>query len=221
MRPLRLLVPLLLVTLVVHPAVYPAAAQEAPGTRAFNIDAATSQLTIRLYRQGVLSVLAHDHVLNADGIAGRVLYNEQDVKRSSLQLSVPVASLVVDDPERRKREGVSGTLSEKNIAEIRGIIMSEDYLDEPKYPRVVATAVAVNGELPMLSLGLSVRIKQTEKVYTVPVKVDLEGGTLHATGEVYLKQSDFGMKPYIALLGAIAVQDPVLVKFDIVAREQR
>jgi polyisoprenoid-binding protein YceI len=197
------------------------AAEEPSTARAFNIDPASSSLTIQVFRNGVLAILAHDHILAADGIAGRVLYDAASVQRSSLQLSVPVASLIVDDPEHRKRAGLDGTISQSNISSIRDIIMSADYLDEPIFPRVVATAVKVKGELPVLSVGLSARIKQTEKVYTVPVRVALDGDTLRATGELYLAHSDFGMKPYTSLLGLISVQDLVLVKFDIVAREQR
>jgi polyisoprenoid-binding protein YceI len=197
------------------------AAEEPSTARAFNIDPASSSLTIQVFRNGVLALLAHDHILTADGIAGRVLYDAASVQRSSLQLSVPVASLIVDDPEHRKRAGLDGTISQSDISSIRDIIMSADYLDEPIFPRVVATAVKVNGELPVLSVGLSVRIKQSEKVYTVPVRVTPDGDTLRASGELYLAHSDFGMKPYTSLLGLIAVQDLVLVKFDIVAREQR
>jgi len=195
-------------------------AQESPGTRAFNVDPAASSVHIRVFRAGVLSALAHDHVINAVGIAGRVLYDPAAVTRSSLQLSIPVGSLVVDHPDDRQQEGLDGTLDEDDIAEIRAIVLSRDYLDEAQYPRVVITTVSVQGELPLLSVGLNVRIRQVGKMYTVPVQVTLEGGLLRATGEMYLNHSDFGMKPYRALLGAIAVQDPVLVKFAIVASEQ-
>lgn len=198
-----------------------AVGQESAGGRQFTVDPATSAVTIRLYRDGVLAKFAHDHVLVAGGIAGIAIYNAEEITRSSLQLSVPVASLVVDDPEHRKREGLDGTLSASDAAKIRAIVMGPDYLDEPNAPRVVATTVGVNGTLPLLSITLSVRIKQAEKTYTVPVQVKIEGDTLRATGELYLKHSDFGMKPYRAMLGAVSVQDPILVKFDIVAREQR
>jgi polyisoprenoid-binding protein YceI len=189
--------------------------------RAFNVDPATSVVYIRVFKDGVLSGLGHDHIITATGIAGLVNYDLDDVTLSSLQLSIPVASLVVDDPRHRAQAGLEGELSKDDIAEIHEIILSDDYLDEVNNPRVVATAVSVTGEVPVLSVGLSVRIKQTEVTYTVPVQLALNGGQLRATGEVYLKHSDFGMEPYSALLGTIAVKDPVLVKFDIVAKEQQ
>ena len=189
--------------------------------RTFNIDPQTSSVTLRVFREGVLSVLAHDHVLVASGIAGRLTLDTQDPRRSALQLSVPVASLEIDNPEHRKREQFKSTLSKKDIERIRTIVMSPDYLDEPSYPRVTITAVEVAGTLPTLSVGLNVRIKQVDKVYRVPAQIAVEGDTLRATGELFLLQSDFGMKPYSSMLGIIAVQDPVQIRFEIVAREQR
>jgi len=192
-----------------------------PVPRTFNIDPQTSSVTLRVFRAGMFSVLAHDHVLVASGIAGRLTLDEQDPRRCALQLSVPVASLEIDNPEHRKREKFTTELSKKDIEQIRTIVMSSTYLDEPNYPRVTITAVEVAGALPTLSVGLNVRIKQVDKVYRVPAQISVEGDTLRATGELFLLQSDFGMKPYSALLGAIAVQDPVQIRFELVAREQR
>jgi polyisoprenoid-binding protein YceI len=199
----------------------PAAPSTSPSARTFNIDPQSSSVTLRVFRAGVLSVLAHDHVLVASGIAGRLTLDEQDPRRSALQLSVPVASLEIDNPEQRKREKFTSTMSKKDIEKIRAIVMSADYLDEPNYPRVTITAVEVAGALPTLSVGLNVRIKQVDKVYRMPAQIAVEGDTLRATGELFLLQSDFGMKPYSSMLGTIAVQDPVQIRFEIVAREQR
>jgi len=205
----------------------PSAAEGAPPrtppgpARTFNIDPQSSSVTLRVFREGALSVLAHDHVLVASGIAGRLTLDEQDPRRSALQLSVPVASLEIDNPEQRKREKFASTLSKKDIEQIRAIVMSTDYLDEANYPRVTITAVEAAGTLPTLSVGLNVRIKQVDKIYRVPAQIAVEGDTLRATGELFLLQSDFGMKPYSSLLGLIAVQDPVQIRFEIVAHEQR
>lgn len=198
----------------------PAAAAPATG-RTYNIDPQSSSITLRLYRAGVLSVLAHDHVLVATGIAGRLTLDEKEIGRSSLQLSVPVASLDIDNPEQRVKEKFTSKIGKSDVEKIRAIVMSADYLDEPNYPRVTVTAVEVAGELPTLNVGLSVRIKQVDKVYRVPTQISRDNDTLRATGELFLLQSDFGMKPYSSLLGTIAVQDPVQIRFEIVAREQR
>jgi polyisoprenoid-binding protein YceI len=191
------------------------------GVRAFAIDPQASSITLLLYRRGALAVFAHDHVLVASGIAGRIALDTQDVKRSSLQLSVPVGSLEIDNPEHRAREKFTNKVSPDDIEEIRGIVMSADYLDEPNHPRVTVTAVSVAGELPTLSVGLNVRIKQIEKTHVVPAQVAVEGDTLHASGELFLLQSDYGLEPYSTMLGTIAVQDSVRIRFDITARESR
>lgn len=193
-------------------------ARGAEGLRTFVIDEAASTLTIRIFRAGLFSVFAHDHLLVARGIAGRVRYDDRDVSQSSLQLSVPVGSLIVDDPEHREREGMDGEFSEEDIQEVRETLLSEAFLDEGNHPRIVATAVDITGEPPLLNLGLNVRIKQTEKVIRVPIRVTVDEETFRAVGELYLLQSDFGIEPFSSYLGFISVKDTIQIRFDILGR---
>jgi hypothetical protein len=82
----------------------------------------------------------------------------------------------------------------------------------------VATLEGASGTLPDLLLTLRVRVRQTEQVLSVPVRVEATPDGLRARGEFAFLQSGFGIRPYRALLGAIAVEDEARVRFDIVAR---
>jgi len=54
--------------------------------------------------------------------------------------------------------------------------------------------------------------------FAVPVRYRLEGkGTLEISGEFPLRQSELGLTPFSALLGALQVQDEMRVNFHIVA----
>ena len=44
------------------------------------------------------------------------------------------------------------------------------------------------------------------------------GDTVVASGELALRQSELGITPYSAMLGALQVQDEMRVKFRLVAR---
>jgi len=52
----------------------------------------------------------------------------------------------------------------------------------------------------------------------VPLSYELSGGTLTVTGELRLRQSELGLTPFSALMGALAVEDEMRVRFRIVAR---
>jgi len=47
----------------------------------------------------------------------------------------------------------------------------------------------------------------------------LANGQLTASGELPLKQTDLGLTPFTAMLGALAVQDEMKVRFHFVAHE--
>ena len=56
------------------------------------------------------------------------------------------------------------------------------------------------------------------RTFTVPVRYRLEGkGALEISGEFPLRQSELGLTPFSAMLGALQVQDEMRVNFHIVA----
>ncbi len=196
----------------------PAPAQAAP--RTYTIDVHTSSVMVLLYRQGLFALLAHDHVIVAEGFAGRVTADPADLAHTALQLTFPVPSLQVDPLAVRQELGLAGKLSLDDRKEIQANMLAPAQLDGVQYPRIVATLESVSGQLPDVMLTVRVRIKKTEKVLSIPAHVELAGDEVRATGEFTLLQSDFGVEPYSAVLGAIAVQDPARVRFRIVARAE-
>lgn len=195
-------------------------AQDAASGGSFQIDSRASNLRIIVYRKGLLSMFSHDHVLVAEGIAGLIRFQGEDLAEFSFQLSVPVESLVVDPQAAREEEGFSEGPDEDDRAAIRETLLDEPYLDGANYPRVVVTADRITGELPLLHISMNIRIKQTERKIVVPTHVTVENDTLRASGEISFLQSDFAVEPFSSLLGTLAVEDEVLVRFDIVARRQ-
>jgi len=57
------------------------------------------------------------------------------------------------------------------------------------------------------------------RTFTAPVRYRLtHESTLEASGEFPLRQSELGLTPFSAMLGALQVQDEMRVSFHIVAR---
>jgi hypothetical protein len=56
--------------------------------------------------------------------------------------------------------------------------------------------------------------------FTVPTIIEDKPGELVASGQLVLKQSEFGITPMSVLGGAMVVQDPMELRFRIVARRQ-
>jgi polyisoprenoid-binding protein YceI len=189
-------------------------------TRQYRILPEESTVRVFAYREGVFSLLAHDHVLLAKDVTGRVTVDTGDIARSTLSIAVGVAGMLVDSPDERKRAGFEGELTEGNRASIQEALLGPDVLNAKASPAVTAAAEQVAGQLPDLTLALRLKIRERERVVTVPAKVTLAADRLTASGKFEFKQSDFGIAPYTALFGAIAVQDRVVVQFDLAAGAQ-
>jgi len=85
------------------------------------------------------------------------------------------------------------------------------------------TATMADGAAPASTPSDSVRawvestVRGQVRTFAVPVRYHLTDGELHAAGEFPLKQSELGLTPFSALLGALQVQDEMQVSFKVIA----
>lgn len=189
------------------------------GARVFQVVPAESLVRILVYRGGTLASSGHNHVIASHELAGKV-YVHQQVPRSGFELTMPVASLEVDPDGLRKEEGADfeSVPSESAKAGTRKNMLSPALLDGERFPDVwlVATTVEGSRESPLVTARIGVRDRQHE--IKIPVAIRYEGPRLVATGEFTVKQTDLGLTPFSALMGALQVKDELKVKFTVVAR---
>lgn len=193
----------------------PAPAQAAAFTYA--IDSARSHVFLLVWRKGLMSLLAHDHVMVASGISGWVVYDPTAPEKSTFSIQVPVDSIRVDPVAERKRFDLAGKLDDKDRAEIREIMLAPEMLNANRYPQVTVTLAGVKGTAKALKLTVKVRIRGKERVIPVTADVRMEGRTMRVTGEMEITQSQFGIEPYSTFLGAVAVEDTLSVRFELQA----
>src|SRR5215472_1487633 len=74
--------------------------------RPYDVVAADSLLTVRVYRGGTLATAGHNHVIASHTLVGTV-YVPEDVSKASIELHLAVAELTVDEPELRAQEAAS------------------------------------------------------------------------------------------------------------------
>jgi secreted protein with Ig-like and vWFA domain len=67
-------------------------------------------------------------------------------------------------------------------------------------------------------IEFQVTLRDHKAQLSVPVQWQLQGEQLRASGAVEFRQSDLGLEPYSALLGALRVADSIAARFEIVAR---
>jgi polyisoprenoid-binding protein YceI len=210
-KPTQVAAPPIAVGAPTHPA-------EVQGARLYRVSAQHSSVHILVYRGGTLASLGHNHVMTSTAINGSVWLGDT-VERAGFNIVVPANELIVDDNEARAAEGADFPL---NIADdaragTKRNMLSAALLDGEHYPFVTLKSVAISGALTAPQVTFELTLKDQKRRFTIPVALERNDKQLHVRGEFDFKQTDFGIKPFSAALGALQVQDAVKIKFDLVA----
>jgi polyisoprenoid-binding protein YceI len=189
-----------------------------PAAATYQIDPQASVLHIHVFRGGTFARLGHNHVMSSKSLTGRV-WMQPRLAASGFELSLPVADLVVDDPEARRAAGSDfpPEIPEGDREATRKNMLREEVLDAERYPTVTVRSADIAGSLPAVTITARVTIKDATRDVTVPTTVIVNGDRLSASGEFTIRQTDFGIKPFSVALGALQVQDELRVRFDLVA----
>lgn len=169
--------------------------------------ASGDELRVLVFRGGTAARLGHNHVLRAGDLqvtwaaAGPTLRFRLD----ALQIDPPALraalgsafSSAVDDAAR---EGTRANLLKA--------------LDAAAHPEVSVITLQQVGEGPRRAVEAEIRLHGVVRRQWFVVEV---AGT-RARGEVVIRQSDFGIQPFTVLGGLLAVQDALIVQFELSQR---
>ncbi len=157
------------------------------------------RLTISTYKAGMGAKVGHDLVLEARRWSGTVQANADDPSSCSVQVAIDARSFEVI-----QASGGVKALSDKDSADIRKN-MDDKVLQTSKFPEITfrstqVTPDAIAGDLTIVG-------------NTRPVTLDLTvlngGSGTTLTGRTTVTQSEFGIKPFSAMMGALKVKDDV------------
>ena len=170
------------------------AAQPAP------IDGARSTVTVRVYKTGLFSGLAHNHIIKAPIASGAI-----DREARAVALTFNVADLQLADTEG----------SESDHKEIDATMKGPKVLDAVQFPVVTFNSkrVDVVGQDTYKVTG-ELKLHGVVREITVPVTGSL--GTFK--GSVSLKQTDYAIAPVKIAGGAVSVKNDIDISFEIVIR---
>ena len=190
----------------------------APAGQSYEI--VESDVTVRVYRDGPLARLGHNHVIASTAVTGRVVLAEP-VSRSTLELSLPLDSLTVDEPVRRAAAGsdfpdnVTGADREGTRRNMLGPAL----LDAVNFPAMHLASVAVAEREGSLYVTARVNVAGNAREIVVPVVMEIQGGTLVARGEFTVTHAELGLAPFSVAMGALRVREDLQVAYRLVARK--
>jgi hypothetical protein len=187
----------------------------------YRLDAAASELYWRVYSDGTLARLGHNHVIAARDFSGSV-QRRAPLALSSISIEIPVAALSVDDPSLRARQGEGFTTqpSTDDIAGTRRNMLGERLLDAESHPVIRLQGSGPQGPQGAQTMRLQITLAGRTVTQDVPVQLQVEDDRLLAQGSFQLTHEQLGLRPFSALLGALRVAQPLDFHYRLVALRQ-
>lgn len=168
----------------------------------YEIGPSQGSLQLHTGREGVAKKVGHDLVIEAQKWTAKVNVDGDDLTRSTASVTVDTRSLEV----------VSGTggakpLSDKDRRDIKENI-DKKVLKTDKFPDITfqssrveskgADKATVHGDLTIMGTAR-------------PASMDITVSGNKATGTMTVRQSDWGIKPFSALMGALKLADQLTI----------
>jgi hypothetical protein len=195
-------------------------APASPGATRYRVSGNESLVVVLVNRGGALAALGHNHVIASHTLGG-VIDLREPATATTFELHLPVAGLTVDEPGLRSGRGpdYASEVADSAREGTRDNMLGEGVLDAARHPEIVVRAVSLAGGPRNFSARLAVNVRGVRHELAVPVQVDRpDADRLHVTARFPVAQSDLGLVPFSAMLGALRVEDLLGVEVEINAR---
>ncbi|MEO3890413.1 YceI family protein [Nonomuraea sp. B5E05] len=165
----------------------------------------SGQLLVHTTRTGLGAKAGHDLTIEVTRWHGEAAADPADPAGSSVTVEVDADSLVV-------RQGTGGVkpLTESDRREI-GKIMGEKVLHTRRHPTITFRSTRVEGSAEEFRVEGELTLVGVTR--PAELRGSLAGGRVR--GSAVIVQSQWGIRPYSALFGALKLSDEVEVRFDV------
>jgi len=168
------------------------------------------RIILRTFRDGLAAQAGHDLTIEATRWSAVLGVNE-DLSPADLDVRIDMGALVV-------RDGTGGVkpLSDRDRREIA--VTARKVLASDRHPEAVFAAA---GFEPVAEGGGEISGTLTIRGQTRPLRIHVTStGADHYHAEAQVVQSDYGIKPYTAFLGALRVRDAVDIAVELDLSDQ-
>lgn len=179
------------------------------------VDNERSEVVVRLFKGGIAAAMGHDHVIRAAEVSGGAIFEAGDLAASSIWMEIPTASLKPDEPHMREKYGLAKRVREKDREKIRATMLSPKQMHVDKYPTILFRSTGIERQSEGLYLITGdLTIHGVTQAVSFPVTVEENDGSFRGIASIDFKQSDFGIKPFSIMLGAIRNRDEAVLHAD-------
>ena len=181
------------------------------------VDPARSVLVLRIWKEGIGSVFAHDHVVRATKLEGTVRWDPAQPDASAVEVVVDADGLVMDEPTIRRRFDLP-LIKEVDRRSIQRTMRGPQQLDVAKHPTITFRSRRVDGVGDgKLRIAGAFTLHGVTREVTFAATIEQRGEYLHARGSFRFRQSDFGITPY-SFGNTVRNQDEVELQVELLAK---
>jgi polyisoprenoid-binding protein YceI len=180
--------------------------------RVYEVDAQRSRVTIAVDRTGLFGIAGHRHQVVAPAMSGEVIVDPGDPLRASFTVTFEAAALQVTGQGEPPRD----------VPKVQANMIGPKVLDVGRFPVITFRAVSVTGRASDagawdLEVNGDLDLHGVTQRVSLPLRVQMSGDSLSATGATVVRQSDYGIKP-LSVAAVVKVKNEVTITYRIVAR---
>jgi polyisoprenoid-binding protein YceI len=184
----------------------------ATGAQTFTVDAEKSRVVVQVGKAGVFGFAGHEHEVLAPVREGRIVADPGDLSRSSVTVAFQAASLKVTGAGEPAAD----------VPKVQETMQGPKVLESARFPEIAFRSQKVSGRGAGTAWELQVTgdltVHGVTRSVTLPMKVEIVGDVLTATGRTTLRHDWFGLQPVSAGGGTVKVKNELGVDLRIVAR---
>lgn len=189
-----------------------AASPAVAAPRTYVVDPAASSVRIHVGKSGAFSFAGHTHDVVAPALEGEVTADPALLGSSRVSLRFEAGALKV------LPEGEPPGDPPKVEAAMRG----PKVLDVARFPTITFTSQSVAGReagggVYDLEVAGEMSVHGVTRPISLPMRVEVSGETLTASGKAVLRHDQFAMQP-VSVAGVVKVKNEIQVAYRIVAR---
>ena len=179
----------------------------------------SSRLEVRVYRDGAMAQLGHNHLITSDALSGAIQLREPG-RDSRFALELPLASLVVDDAAARSAAGpeFAKAVPQADRAATQRNMLGTALLDAERQPVLSMSAESIEGGPQEYLAQIRVGLRGEGWIVGVPLSVQANGERLSVHASFKLRHAELGLTPFTVALGALRVRDDIDVDCRLEAR---
>jgi len=162
------------------------------------IDVQRSKMTVYVYKQGLFSFLADNHVIDAPIASGSF-----DPQRRHVEITVDASKMRVLDPR----------LPADKRSSVQANMVGPQVLEVAKYPVIAFQSTSIDGS-GKGTWKVSGNLQLHGQTHPATFQVQSDGAG-RFTGSATVRQTEFGITPIKIAGGTVSVKDDVRVDFEI------